>query len=273
MLSQSPFAMPTSTTPAATDAADSATVSATQSAIESAYGSASGSATESAAGGAAESATQSAAESTTGSTAGSTRAGASGSRILLVQGHPDANAPHLGHALADAYARGAAQAGHAVRRTEVARLDFALLRSAQDWEHGTLPASLAQAQQDLAWAQHVVIFFPLWLGDMPALLKGFLEQVARPGFAFQGDATDPFARKGLKGRSVRVVVTMGMPALVYRWFYRAHSVRSLERNILGFVGMGPIRETLIGMVGRFEAHPQKARRWIERMHALGAAGR
>jgi hypothetical protein len=28
---------------------------------------------------------------------------------------------------------------------------------------------------------------------------------------------------------------MGMPAAVYRWFYRAHSLKSLERNILGFV--------------------------------------
>ena len=39
---------------------------------------------------------------------------------------------------------------------------------------------------------------------------------------------------------------MGMPALVYRWYFRAHSVKSLERNILGFVGIAPVHETLIG---------------------------
>ena len=33
------------------------------------------------------------------------------------------------------------------------------------------------------WAQHLVLMFPLWLGDMPALMKAFLEQVARPGLA------------------------------------------------------------------------------------------
>jgi putative NADPH-quinone reductase len=149
------------------------------------------------------------------------------SRVLVVQGHPDATRRHLNHALADAYAEAAQALGHAVRRCEVAGLDFPLLRSQQDWESGALPASLNTAQQDLLWAQHLAIFFPLWLGDMPALLKGFLEQMLRPGFAFKGSEGNPFGRKGLTGRTARIVVTMGMPALLYRWLYRAHSVRSL----------------------------------------------
>ncbi len=45
---------------------------------------------------------------------------------------------------------------------------------------------------------------------------------------------------------------MGMPALVYRWYFRAHSVRSLERNILGFVGIAPVNETLIGLTGNMK---------------------
>ena len=79
-------------------------------------------------------------------------------------------------------------------------------------------------------------------------LKAFLEQIARPGFAFNEASGNPFGVKGLRGRSARVIVTMGMPALVYRWLYRAHSVKSLERNILGFVGISPVNETLIGGV-------------------------
>lgn len=195
-----------------------------------------------------------------------------GRRILLIQGHPDASQPHLCHALLQAYAQGAAPAGHALRRLDVAQLDFPLLRSQADWEHGPLPASLAQAQQDLAWAQHLVLVFPLWLGDMPVLLKGFLEQVARPGFAFRGDRRNPFLHKGLSGRSARVVVTMGMPALVYRWFYRAHSLRSLERNILGFVGVRPIHRTLVGGVADLAGDRPRAQRWLAHLHALGQAG-
>lgn len=192
-------------------------------------------------------------------------------RIVVIQGHPDGSTPHLLHALADAYADAARAAGHEVRHVRVAELDFPLLRSQQEWEHGLLPPSLAQAQQDIGWAQHLVLFFPLWLGDMPALVKAFLEQVARPGFAFRYEkGSTPFTAKALTGRSARVVVTMGMPALVYRWYFRAHSVKSLERNILGFVGIAPVNETLIGMVGNLA--PAQAGRWKAKLARLGERG-
>lgn len=192
-------------------------------------------------------------------------------RILLVQGHPDPGSGHLCHALAAAYAAGAAKGGHAVRQADVARLEFPLLRTQREWEHGALPPGLQQAQEDIRWAEHIVLFFPLWLGDMPALLKGFLEQVARPGFAFDyGDGGPAFTKKGLTGRSARVVVTMGMPALVYRWYFRAHSVKLLERNILGFVGIAPVHQTLLGGVGALDA--AQAARWLSRMRRHGKRG-
>lgn len=188
-------------------------------------------------------------------------------RILIIQGHPDVTENHLGHDLAHAYAAAAVAAGHQIRTATPAQLDFPLLRSQHEWENGPLPSALQKAQDDIAWAQHLVLFFPLWMGDMPALLKGFLEQVARPGFAFRKQEGNPFGQKGLAGRSARVVVTMGMPALVYRFYFRAHSVKSLERNILGFVGIAPVHETLIGMVdGLGEAGRAK---WRDKLAALG----
>ncbi|MEK8034820.1 NAD(P)H-dependent oxidoreductase [Ideonella sp. DXS29W] len=190
--------------------------------------------------------------------------------ILIVQGHPDSHTPHLCHALAQAYREGALSAGHEVRMLDVAQLDFPLLRSPADWAVGPTPANLMPAQADIEWAQHLVLLFPLWMGDMPALLKGFLEQVARPGFAFKGEGGNPFAHKGLKGRSARVVVTMGMPAAVYRWYFRAHSLKSLERNILGFVGIAPIDHTLIGGAG--ELKPAAATGWLNKLRQMGRDG-
>lgn len=193
-----------------------------------------------------------------------------GKRILLIQGHPDSSEDHLCHLLAQAYADGARGAGHDVRHTKVAALDFPLLRSQDEWEKGVLPLGLRQAQADIAWAQHLVLVFPLWLGDMPALLKGFLEQVARPGFAFAHDQKNPLAKKGLAGRTGRVVVTMGMPALVYRWYFWAHSIKSLKRNILGFVGIAPVSETLIGMAG--DPATAKVADWVGKLEQLGREG-
>lgn len=192
-----------------------------------------------------------------------------GKRVLLIQGHPDLAEGHLCRSLEQAYTNGAREGGHELRRIDIGALDFPLLRSQHEWEHGNLPPGLQQSQADILWAEHIVFFFPLWLGDMPALVKGFLEQVARPGFAFSREGKNPFGKKGLKGRSARLVVTMGMPAFVYRLYFRAHSVKSFRRNVLGFVGIGPVGDTLIGMVGNIK--PRQAARWLDHLQALGRA--
>lgn len=192
-------------------------------------------------------------------------------RILVIQGHPDPAGTHFCDALAEAYTRGAHAAGHEARTVRIAALDFPVLRSQNEWEHGALPAALAPVQADFRWAEHIVLIFPLWLGDMPALLKAFLEQVARPGFAFDKSKGGPLGQKALGGRSARVVVTMGMPALVYRYYFRAHSVKSLERNILGFVGIAPINETLIGSVDSLG--PEGVAQWKSKLRTLGTQAR
>lgn len=188
-------------------------------------------------------------------------------KITVIQGHPDPTARHFGHELADAYARGALVAGHEVKRIEIAQLDFPLLQSQIEWNSGQVPVGLRDAQAAIAWADHLVLIFPLWLGTMPALVKGFLEQVFRPGFAliYEGHR---FPQKGLAGKSARVIVTMGLPAFWYRFFFRAHGVRGLERSILGFCGVKPVRETLIGLVETKDAAGRE--KWLAK---LGGHGR
>lgn len=192
-------------------------------------------------------------------------------RIVLIQGHPDPQNVHLGHALAGAYAEGAMAAGHEIKRIEVAQLDFPLLRTKVEFDQGTPPSSIQDAQAAIKWAEHLVLFYPLWLGTMPALLKGFLEQVFRPGFALTVPKAGKPGHKLLKGKSARIVVTMGMPAFFFCWFYRAHSLKGLERNILSFCGIGPIKESLFGLV---EAADQaKREKWLTKMQHLGCSGK
>ena len=104
---------------------------------------------------------------------------------------------------------------------------------------------------------------------MPARLKALLEQCFRPSFAFGGKAVAP-GHGRLKGRSARIVITMGMPATVYRLFYLAHSLRSLKRNILALVGIGPVRDTIIGGVETLSQAAREA--WLEELRRLGARG-
>lgn len=189
-------------------------------------------------------------------------------KILLIHAHPDAGHGHFGDALAERYARAAGESGQETRTITLSQLDFPLIDSAATWRESEVPPDIKRAQDAIHWCNHMVFFYPLWLGDMPALLKGFLEQVLRPDFAFS-EPKGKMPVKLLKGRSARLVVTMGMPALFYRTFYRAHSVKNFRRNILLFSGIKPVRTSLVGLVEGSDRHRRK---WLDKMSRLGGAG-
>jgi putative NADPH-quinone reductase len=189
-------------------------------------------------------------------------------RIVIIQGHPDAAGHHLLNAMADAYAEAARSTRREVRRIEVAKLDFPLLRTQADFETGELPPALVQSRDDMRWAEHWMFLFPLWHGTMPALLKGFLEHIFRPGFAMEYKEKR-FPRRLLTGRSARIVVTMGMPVALYRWHFGAFGVRGFERSMLNFAGIKPIRESFYGLTF---ADEKKRARWIEDMRKHGTHG-
>ncbi len=194
------------------------------------------------------------------------------SNILVVQSHPDISVPHYCHALADAYCEGARSGGHEIRLIDLGNTDVPILRSQAEWESAdAIPEFVSAAQSDIEWSDHIVFIYPLWLGSMPALLKAWLEQVLRPDFAFNIVPNGQGWEAKLGGRSARIVITMGMPALVYRWFFFSHSLRSFERNILKFGGIKPVRHSLIGMVESKSPKPRK--RWLARMKRLGEQGR
>jgi putative NADPH-quinone reductase len=193
--------------------------------------------------------------------------------VLVIVGHPDGRRQRLCRALADSYAEGALSAGHEVRRIDIATLDIPLLRSMDEFQGGAVPPGLTEAAEAIVWAEHMVFVFPLWLGTMPALLKAFLEQVLRPGtaFAYPQAGQRGLPKTLLKGRSARVVVTMGMPAFFYRLWYFGHGIAGMRRSILNFVGISPVRETLFGMVEA--VGDARRKRWIATMRSLGERAR
>ncbi|MBI1179842.1 MAG: flavodoxin family protein [Alphaproteobacteria bacterium] len=190
-------------------------------------------------------------------------------RIVVVQAHPDRAGHRLCHALGETYAAAAREAGHEVAVIDLAALDVPLLSSQAEFEHQPIPESLRPASESILAADHMVFVFPLWLGTLPALLKAFLEQLLRPGIAFR------YRERGmperlLKGRSARLIVTMGMPVPVYRLYFGGHGLKVISRSMLGFCGVAPVRETLFGMVETAGAKTRE--KWFRKMRALGARG-
>jgi putative NADPH-quinone reductase len=190
-------------------------------------------------------------------------------RILVIDGHPDADPRCYVHALTNAYADAAMAAGHEVRRVSISEIEFPLIQSRHDWEGSYVPPDIRFAQSALFWADHIVILYPLWLGDIPARLKGFLEQLLRPAFTAKLQSERPWLRSANNGKSAHIIVTMGMPALLFKYYFRAHSAKSLERNILRFVGIAPVKSTFIGNV---EASAQSRETWLRRVENFGRNG-
>lgn len=188
-------------------------------------------------------------------------------RILVINAHPDRSKHHLCSSFVEAYIEGAAGAGHTIRRIDLAGFEFPMLHSQEEFESRRVPQELKIAVQDIQWAEHIVFVFPLWLGTMPALLKAFLEQVMRPGVAFEYAERGGLPKTLLKGRSARLIVTMGMPAFVYRLWFLNHGIAAFRRGILNFAGIRPVRETLFGMLE--QAGDDQRRTWIAQIRDLG----
>lgn len=189
-------------------------------------------------------------------------------KILIIDGHPDPARARFCHTLADAYIEGAIGSGKETRLINVADKPVELLRSAADFATAATSPHILSAQADIAWADHLVVIFPLWLGGAPALLHAFLEQVARGSFFAATEG--PGIRSKFKGKTARLIVTMGMPSIVYRLLFHAHGVRNIAQGVLGFAGFGPVRMTLFGAVEAVK--PQQHESRLAQVRGFGREG-
>lgn len=190
-------------------------------------------------------------------------------RVLVLDGHPDPAAERFVHQLADSYERAAREGGHEVMRLRVADVAVPVLRSRDDY-HGDPPDSVRPFLDAIEWAQHVVVLHPLWLGTMPAALKALFEQLVRPGFAFSSPRLGAWPVKFWRGKTARLVITMGMPRAAY-WWLLGTSARSPQRAILATSGFRRVRTTLIGSAERLSGDARRA--WLQRVAELGRGAR
>ena len=187
------------------------------------------------------------------------------SKIAIVVGNPMRDS--YSEALGEAYLRGAESGGHEAKLFRLARMNFdAILREGYRREQ-VLEPDLVAARQALPACDHVVFVFPLWCGDMPAIMKGFIERVLQGDLLAIQRSGGKASWKIFKGKSARVIMTMGMPGWFYRWYYGAHALKLLKRNILHFTGIRPVRSTVYGMIEA--VGDDKRKQWLREVEALG----
>ncbi len=184
-------------------------------------------------------------------------------KILVILAHP-APASYCG-ALASAYAQGAGESRAEVRQLVLAEMKFNPMHA----DGGLVEVDIAQAQDAILWAEHLVFVYPIMWGTIPALLKGFIERTFVPGFAVNFSKDSWLWERLLKGRSARLIVTMNSAPLVYRWVFGGPAHKTMKRAILKFCGVSPVRITEIGPMR--SASKERREAWLEDVRNAGRA--
>lgn len=186
-------------------------------------------------------------------------------RILIILGHPSASSLCAG--LADAYAQGARDSGAEVRLLRLGELDFDPLLHAGYRQDQPLEPDLQRAQADILWASHLAWAYPTWWGGLPALLKGFIDRIFLPGFAFKYRKGSVLWDRLLAGRTADLLVSMDSPPWYYRWVAHMPGHHQMRRAILEFSGIRPVRVHSFGPVLGAEA--ARVQQWLGQAQAAG----
>jgi NAD(P)H dehydrogenase (quinone) len=190
-------------------------------------------------------------------------------RIFILLGHPD-KVDSINSYFAGIYEEAARMAGHEVRRTNIGDLQFDPILHKGYRVRQELEPDLLKVQEDVKWCEHLVVFYPTWWSSMPALLKGLVERMWLPGFAYNYRKNGLGWIKRLKGRTARIITTSQSNPLLLSVLL-GNNTDALQRGVLWFSGFFPVRLLKIGnaekLSERWKAY------WTARIARLGRRGR
>jgi NAD(P)H dehydrogenase (quinone) len=183
-------------------------------------------------------------------------------KISVILAHPRKGS--FNHAIAETAVSGLREAGHTVTVHDLYAEQFdPLLLHPEIARDADLPPLVAVHCRETAAADGLVIVHPNWWGMPPAILKGWIDRVLRPGVAYRFLETD--SGEGvpiglLKAQSVIIFNTSNTPAL------REHAVflDPLERIwrdcIVSFCGVPGFYRRMFGVV--VTSTEEQRREWL-----------
>jgi NAD(P)H dehydrogenase (quinone) len=134
-----------------------------------------------------------------------------------------------------------------------------------------LEPDLLKFQENVRWCTTYVTVFPIWWSDTPALLKGLVDRVWTPGFAFNfRKGLIPGWYRRLKGRRARVIVTSDQHPLLL-WILFGGNINSYVRGVLRFSGFAPMRKNWFSGMGN--PSQKKLEKMLRKVNRLGRKGK
>lgn len=185
--------------------------------------------------------------------------------ILIINGHPNANS--FNFALAKAYKTGALTKEVQLEEIIVSELDFNPNLQFGYQKRTELEPDLLKAWEKIERADHLVWVHPVWWGGLPAILKGFIDRLFLPGFAFQYRENSIWWDKLLKGKTAHIITTLDQPGWTYRFMFGRPSVNQLRKSTLEFCGVKPVKLTYVGAI-KGSTSEQRIK-WLKKVENLG----
>lgn len=187
-------------------------------------------------------------------------------KIFLLLGHTDKET--LSGAFADAYERSASAAGHEIRRMNLGEMHFDPIL-----HHGykaiqELEPDLKDFQENIRWAEHIVIIYPTWWNTLPAALKGLFDRAWLPHFAFNFADHGLTWKKLLTGRTARIITSTNTHPILIRLMFGSPTI-DIEMCMLRFAG---IKARSIDFGPSERSSPAKHAKWLRTVERLGQKG-
>ncbi len=132
-----------------------------------------------------------------------------------------------------------------------------------------LPPAIARHCAELAAADGIVIIHPDWWGQPPAILKGWVDRVLRPGVAYrfsEGDAGEGIPLGLLKARAALVFNTSNTPHQREEEVFGDPLERLWKDCILSFCGVAVVRRRMFSVVVTSTAEERKA--WLREVREI-----
>ncbi|MFA5079459.1 MAG: NAD(P)H-dependent oxidoreductase [Dehalococcoidia bacterium] len=130
-------------------------------------------------------------------------------KILVILAHPDENS--FNHAIAETVVETLHKSVHQIVYHDLYREEFPpALPSNEISKSASLPPLISSHVNDLVSADGIIIVHPNWWGQPPAILKGWIDRVIRPGTAYEfneGDSGEGVPNGLLKARAAVVFTT------------------------------------------------------------------
>lgn len=186
-------------------------------------------------------------------------------KILVINGHPDKES--YNYALSKAYIAGAESPDTHIKIINIIDLDFNLNLQYGYKKRTELEPDLLKSQEDIKWADHLVWIYPVWWGSVPAIMKGFLDRVLLPGFAFKKREGSVWWDKYLTGKTARIICTLDQPPWYYSLIYRSPSHRAMKNLTMNFIGIQSVKITTIGPLRLSKDSFRK--KWLDKVEKLG----